>query len=301
MGTSAVRRAGGPEASPAEAAADDPGHTLPDEPIVRIRPSRSWVALNLRDVWGYRELLYLLTWRDVQVRYKQTVMGVAWAVIQPLASMLIFNLFFGRLAKLPSDGIPYPLFAFAGLLPWTFFSNAVTNSGNSLVGSAHLITKVYFPRMIIPAATVGAGLVDLAIAFVLLAGLMAYYGVAVGWGLLMLPVVVALTVVLALGVGLWTSALNVKYRDVRYALPFLTQLWMFASPVIYPASLVPDRWRPVMALNPMTGVIEGYRSSLFGLPFDWPTLGISAAVTLALFTFAAYSFRRMERAFADVV
>jgi lipopolysaccharide transport system permease protein len=301
MGTSAVRRAGGPEASPAEAAADDPGHALPDEPIVRIRPSRSWVALNLRDVWGYRELLYLLTWRDVQVRYKQTVMGVAWAVIQPLASMLIFNLFFGRLAKLPSDGIPYPLFAFAGLLPWTFFSNAVTNSGNSLVGSAHLITKVYFPRMIIPAATVGAGLVDLAIAFVLLAGLMAYYGVAVGWGLLMLPVVVALTVVLALGVGLWTSALNVKYRDVRYALPFLTQLWMFASPVIYPASLVPDRWRPVMALNPMTGVIEGYRSSLFGLPFDWPTLGISAAVTLALFTFAAYSFRRMERAFADVV
>ena len=182
-----------------------------------------------------------------------------------------------------------------------FFSNAVTNSGNSLVGSSHLITKVYFPRMIIPAAAVGAGLVDLAVAFVLLVGLMAYYNVAVGWGLLMLPVVVALTVVLALGVGLWTSALNVKYRDVRYALPFLVQLWMFASPIIYPASIVPEQWRWVLALNPLTGVIEGYRSSLFGLPFDWPTLGFSAAVTAVLFTFAAYSFRRMERAFADVV
>jgi lipopolysaccharide transport system permease protein len=271
-------------------------------PTVRIRPSKGWVALNLNDLWAYRELLYFLTWRDIKVRYKQTALGASWAIIQPLFTMLLFTLFFGKLAKLPSDGIPYPIFAYAGLLPWTFFSNAVTNSGNSLVGSSNLITKVYFPRMIIPGAAVGAGLVDFAIAFVVLVGLMIYYGVALTPSLLALPLLLALTTLLALGVGMWTSALNVKYRDIRYALPFLIQLWMFASPIIYPASLMPQRWRWVLRLNPLTGIIEGYRASLLGrTPFDWPSLGISTVITLAILVYSAYSFRRMERTFADIV
>jgi lipopolysaccharide transport system permease protein len=275
---------------------------LPEEPLVKIRPSRRWVALNLRDLWAYRELLYFLTWRDVKVRYKQTVLGAAWAIIQPLCTMLIFTLFFGKLAKVPSDGIPYPIFAYAGLLPWTFFSNAITSSGNSLVGSSNLITKVYFPRMIIPGAAVGAGLVDFAIAFVILGGLMIYYGVALTWSLLALPLLIALTALLALGVGLWTSALNVKYRDIRYALPFLIQLWMFASPIIYPASLMPQKWRWVLWLNPLTGIIEGYRASLLGrTPLNWSSLAISSVITLALLVYSALEFRRMERTFADVV
>jgi lipopolysaccharide transport system permease protein len=245
--------------------------------------------------------LYFLTWRDVKVRYKQTVLGAAWAVIQPLFTMLIFTLFFGKLANMPSDGIPYPLFAYAALLPWTFFSNAVTNSGNSLVGSANLITKVYFPRMIIPGAAVAAGLVDFTIAFALLVGLMIYYGVGLTASILLLPVLVLLTTLLALGVGMWMSALNVKYRDIRYALPFAIQLWMFGSPIIYPLSMIPAKWQPLFALNPLTGIIEGYRASLFGLAINWPILAISAAATLFILVYAAYTFRRMERTFADVV
>jgi lipopolysaccharide transport system permease protein len=272
-----------------------------DAPLIRIRPSRSWVALDLRDLWAYRELLFFLTWRDVKVRYKQTVLGVAWAVIQPLFTMLIFTLFFGRLAGVPSDGIPYPLFAFAALVPWTFFSNAVTNSGNSLVGNANLISKVYFPRLIVPGSAVGAGLVDFAISFVLLGFMMIFYRQPLSWNLLLLPVLVILLSLLALGVGLWMSALNVKYRDIRYALPFVVQLWMFVTPIIYPASMVPERWRWALALNPLAGIIEGFRASLFGRPIDWQLLGISTAVTLALLTYAAYLFRRLEKSFADVV
>jgi lipopolysaccharide transport system permease protein len=240
-------------------------------------------------------------WRDVKVRYKQTLLGAAWAVIQPLFAMAIFTLFFGRLAGVPSDGIPYPIFAYAGLLPWMFFSNAVTNSGNSLVGSSNLITKVYFPRMIIPAAAVGAGLIDFAIALLILVVLMIYYGIAVSVNLLMFPVLVALTILLALGVGMLMSGLNVKYRDVRHALPFLIQLWMFATPIVYPASLVPGKWRLAYALNPLTGIIEGYRCSLFGRTFDWSSLATSAGITLAILIYSAYSFRRMEKSFADVV
>jgi lipopolysaccharide transport system permease protein len=274
---------------------------LPDRPIVILEPSKFWVALDLRSLWAYRELLYFLTWRDVKVRYKQTVLGAAWAIIQPLLTMLIFTLFFGQLAGVPSDGIPYPIFAYAGLLPWTFFSNAVTNSGNSLVGSSSLITKVYFPRMIIPGAAVTAGLVDFAIAFLVLVALMVYYHIRVsGIVLMMLPLTLLITL-LALGVGMWMSALNVRYRDIRYALPFLIQLWMFASPIIYPVSMLPAKWRWLLALNPLTGIIAGFRASLFGLPLDWQALGISTGITLVLLVYSAFSFRRMEKSFADIV
>ena len=271
--------------------------------MVTIEPSKSWVALNLRDLWAYRELLYFLTWRDVKVRYKQTLLGVAWAIIQPLLTMLISTLIFGRLGGIGAHtgGVPYPIFAYAGLLPWTFFSNAITASGNSLVGSANLITKVYFPRMIIPGAAVAAGLVDFLIAFVLLIGLMLYYKVTLTWNLLLFPGLVFLTTLLAIGVGMWLSALNVKYRDIRFALPFIVQLWMFVSPVFYPASLLPEKWRLAFQLNPLTGIIEGYRSSIFGRPINWTSLGISTFITLILLVYASYSFRRMEKSFADIV
>lgn len=279
----------------------DPHQQLPDAPLVTIKPSRSWVALDLRGLWNYRELLYFLTWRDVKVRYKQTLLGVAWAILQPLATMLIFTLFFGQLAGIPSDGIPYPIFAYAGLLPWTFFSNALTNSGNSLVASSSLITKVYFPRMIIPAAAVAAGLVDFLIAFGLLIGLMIYYKVAVSWAMLMIPVLTVLLAVLALGVGMWMSALNVKYRDIRYALPFVIQLLMFASPLIYPVSMLPPKLRLALTLNPLTGIIEGYRAAVFGRAFDWKAIAVSTVVTLCLLVFSAYFFRKTEKNFADIV
>lgn len=274
---------------------------LPNRPLITIEPSSHWKSLELRTLWAYRELFYFLTWRDVKVRYKQTVLGAAWAIIQPVLTMLIFTVFFGRLAGIPSDDIPYPLFAYAGLLSWTFFSNAINNSGNSLVGSAHLITKVYFPRQLIPAASVAAGLVDFGIAFIPLLALMLYYGVALSWQLLMLPVLVILTTLLALGVGMWLSALNVKYRDVRFALPFLTQIWLYLSPIAYPASMLPAKWRLIYTLNPMTGLIEGYRAALFGRAFDWPALGISTAITLFVLIYAAFAFRSMERNFADIV
>jgi lipopolysaccharide transport system permease protein len=215
--------------------------------------------------------------------------------------MIIFSIFFGKLARLPSDGIPYPLFAYVAILPWTFFSNAVTGSGNSLVGSANLITKVYFPRMIIPAAAVAAGLIDLMIAFGILVILMIYYGIGLTWNLLMAPVLVILTALLAVAVGMWTSALNVKYRDIRHAIPFAIQLLMFATPIIYPISLAPARWRWVFLLNPLARIIEGYRSAFFGRPFDWPALAISAVLTLSLLLYAAFYFRRVERTFADIV
>ena len=277
------------------------GADLLSEPLVRIRPAASWVPLNFKQVWSYRELLYFLMWRDVKVRYKQTVLGAAWAIIQPLFTMLIFTLFFGRLAGVPSDNVPYPVFVYAGLLIWTFFSNALTNSGNSLVGNQNLLTKVYFPRIIIPGATVGAGLVDLAISFLVLIGLMIYYDVGLTWGILLVPVILIFTTILALGVGMWTSALNVKYRDIRFALPFAIQLWMFLSPIIYPSTFVPAKWRWLLTLNPLTGLIDGFRAALFAQRINWATLAISIAITLAILVYAAYVFRRMERSFADIV
>jgi lipopolysaccharide transport system permease protein len=279
----------------------DKAHELPDKPVLIIEPSASWLAFGLRDLWFYRELFYFLIWRDVKVRYKQTVLGAAWVIIQPLVTMLIFTLFFGRLARIPSDNIPYPVFAYAGLLPWTFFANAVTNGANSIVSSSNLITKVYFPRMLIPAAAVAAGLLDFAIASLILVALMVYYGITPTPNLIMFPVLVVLVTLLALAVGMWASALNVKYRDIRYAVPFIIQLWMFASPIIYPLSLVPPKWHWVFALNPMASIIEGFRSSLFGLGFNLKILATSTAVTLAFLVYSAHSFRRMEKSFADLV
>ncbi len=275
------------------------GVLLPDEPVVIIEPRRN--QLNLRDLWQYRDLFYVLTARDVKVRYKQTVLGILWAIIQPLLTMIIFTLFFGRLVGVPSDGFPYALFAYAALVPWTFFSNAVTSSGNSLVGNSSLITKVYFPRMIIPLSAVSAGLVDFAIAFGLLLLLMLFYDIGFSLNFLMLPVLTLLTALLAAGVGMWMSSVNVKYRDVRYALPFLIQIWMFATPIIYPLSLVPEKWRWLLLINPMTGLIEGFRAAIFGKPFDFAALGISTAVILPILFFSLIKFRQMERSFADIV
>lgn len=272
-------------------------YVTPDLPLVRIQPSTSWSKLQPGELWAYRELLYFLVWRDVKVRYKQTVFGAAWALLQPLLLMLIFTFFFSRLAGIKTD-VPYPLFAYAGLLPWVFFAHAVTNSGYSLIVSTNLITKVYFPRLLIPMAAVAACLVDLAIAFVLLVVLMIYYQVGPHVELLLLPLAVALLTLVSFSVGSLLSALNVKYRDIRYVMPFLIQIWMFASPVIYP---VPNRWRWLLALNPLTGIIESFRAAFLGLPTDWPTIAISAAITLVLLFIAVVTFGRMERGFADVI
>ena len=271
------------------------------EPLVVIQPTGSWRLVSLKDLWAYRELLFFLTWRDVKVRYKQTALGAAWAILQPLFMMVIFTIFFGRLAGVDSAGIPYPLFAFAGLVPWTFFANAITASGNSLVGSSNLITKVYFPRLIVPAAAMLAGLVDFALAFLLFIVLMIYYGVAPTAHVLFLPVLIVMTALCALGVGTWMAALNVKYRDVRFALPFLIQLWLFVSSVILPSSALGPKWRWVLMFNPMSGIIEGYRSALFGLPFDWRAIGVAAAITIVVLVYSIYSFARVERSFADII
>jgi lipopolysaccharide transport system permease protein len=267
-----------------------------------IEPKKGWVPIDPREIWDYRELLYFLTKRDIKVRYKQTILGGLWALIQPAFTMIVFTLFFGRLAKVPSDGLPYPIFVYAGLLPWTYFANAVSNSGNSLVGSANLITKVYFPRLMVPASAALAGLLDFFIALFVLGALIIYYQFLPGVGILLFPFLVALTFLCAVGVGLWLSALNVQYRDIRYAIPFLIQIWMFLSPVIYPVSLIKDKYQWLLALNPMGGVIHAYRASLLGhQPIDWPLLGLSALIIVALFLGGLYYFRRMEKVFADVV
>lgn len=275
--------------------------SLPEAPLVVIKPSGSWVNLGLRDLAAYRELLYFLIWRDVKVRYKQTALGIIWVVLQPVLIALIFTIFLGKFARVPSNGLPYPLFVYAGLVFWTFFSGAITSGGQSLVGSSNLITKVYFPRMIIPAAAVGARLIDFGICFLNLIGLMIYYRVGVTGNILMLPIVIILLILLAWAVGMWGAALNVKYRDVSAMLPVLIQLWMFASPIMYPSSIVPARFQWLFKLNPLTGILDGLRSSLFGLPFDWSALAISAAITLSVFLYSAFVFRRMEKSFADIV
>jgi len=273
-----------------------------ETPVIRIEPSRGWVSLQLRELWAYRELTYFLTWRDVKVRYKQTALGALWAILQPLLTMLIFSLFFGRLAKMPSDGIPYPLFVLCGLVPWTFFAYGLNQSSNSLVGNANLIKKVYFPRLAVPLSSILAGAVDFGFAFLLLLGMMAWRRVPISSNILWLPLFFLLAVVTALGVGLWLSALNVEYRDVRHAVPFLVQLWMFGTPIAYPSSLLHEPWRTVFGLNPMVGVVEGFRWSLLGVKTQpGPMIFVSAAVAVVALVTGALYFRRMEKNFADVV
>jgi lipopolysaccharide transport system permease protein len=274
---------------------------LPEYPVVTIQPTRSFSLQKISEIWTYRELLYFLTWRDVKVRYKQTALGAAWAILQPLFMMVIFTIFFGRLAGVATNGIPYPVFALAALVPWTFFANSVTASANSLVGSANLITKVYFPRLIVPTAAMLAALIDFFLSFVLLAVLMVIYRVVPTTQILLLPVLILLTGAFALAVGIWMSALNVKYRDVRFALPFLIQLWLFVSSVIVPSSAVPQKWRWLLWFNPMSGIIEGYRAALFGVPFDWTSLGIALILTILALLYATFSFSRVERSFADII
>jgi len=271
-------------------------------PHTRIEPSKGWISLGLRDLWQYRELLFFLAWRDIKVRYKQTALGAAWAIIQPLFTMLVFTLFFGRLAKVPSDGIPYPLFSYTALLPWQLFAYALTESSNSVVANERLITKVYFPRLVVPLASILTGLVDFVIAFTLVIGMMVWYGVRPTWAILTLPLFVIFTMLTALGVGLWLSALNVQYRDVRYTLTFIVQFWLIASPVAYSSTLVPARWRPFYGLNPMAGVIEGFRWALLGkAQAPGGILWVSVVVVAVVLVGGLYYYRRMEKTFADVV
>lgn len=268
----------------------------------RIEPAHGWVSLRLPELWEYRELLYFFVWRDIKVRYKQTVLGAAWAIIQPVFTMLIFSLFFGHLAKVPSDGIPYAIFTYTALVPWTFFVNGLNLSSNSLVASSNLIKKVYFPRLAIPIATVLSGIVDFGIAFVVLLGMMFYYGFSPTRNLIWLPVFLLLALVTSVGVGLWLSALNVEYRDIRYAVPFITQFWLFATPIAYPSSLLPPPWRILYGLNPMVGVVEGFRWALLGTnTAPGAIFAASAFAATIMLVTGAFYFRRMEKTFADVV
>jgi len=288
----------------AGAAAAARGHAVSDAGArwVTIEPPRGALQLGMRELWEHRELLYFLTWRDIKVRYKQTALGVAWAVLQPLATMAVFSLFFGRLARMPSEGVPYPLFAFTALVPWTFFANGLTQAANSVVLNQNLVTKIYFPRLAIPVATVLAGAVDFALAFLLVVLLMIYYGVPVSPRMLWIVPYSVLALATALGVGFWLAALNVQYRDVRYTVPFLVQLWLFATPIAYPSTLLSEPWRTVYGVNPMVGVVEGFRWALLGTGTGpGAMVGVSAIVALLLMVSGAIYFRRMEQTFADVV
>lgn len=276
--------------------------TQPTLPVTVIQPRKGWIPVDFRELWEYRELLYFFTWRDIKVRYKQTILGASWAVLQPLLTMLVFSLFFGRLGKMPSDDVPYPLFSYAGLVPWTFFSNGITQTSNSMVSSANLLRKIYFPRLVVPAASILAGLVDFFISFSVLIVLMAYFGYLPTVNSLWLPALLLLAICTALGVGLWLAALNVQFRDVRHTVGFLTQFWLFATPIAYSSSLLPEKWRVFYALNPMVGVVEGFRWALLGTDTaPGPMIAVSTAVALVLLASGALYFRRMERTFADLV
>ena len=266
-----------------------------------IEPKGKLAGFQFRELWHYRELLRFLVVRDIKVRYKQTVLGGLWAILQPFMNMVVFTIFFGHLAKIPSDGLPYPIFVYTALLPWQFFSNGIGSSGNSLVANSNLISKVYFPRMIIPAASLGAGCLDFIIAFVLLLAMMIYYGIFPGGAIFLFPFLMALVALAALGVGMILAALNVAYRDFRYVIPFLVQFWLFATPVIYPASLVPHQWRWLINLNPMAGLITGIRSSLLNLPVSWSDIWLSGTISVGLFVIGIVYFKKMERRFADII
>jgi len=274
---------------------------LPDEPLIKIRAERSWAVVDLREIWIHRELLYFLIWRELKARYKQTVLGVSWVILQPLLMTLVFTVFLGKLVGVPTGNVPYPLFLYAGLLPWTFFSNAVSSGSYSLVASSQMITKVYFPRIILPAAAVGVRLSDFLVASVVLIVLMRYYGIPIGWPLLVAPLLVIHVTLLALALSACLSALNVRYRDTATALPVMLQLWMFASPIVYSGAIVPARWRWLYDLNPLTGIVEGFRSALLGIPFNRSALLVSVLITIILLVGSLFAFRRMEDDFADIV
>ncbi len=268
-----------------------------------ISHQKGLISINFRELWAFRELLYFLAWRDIKVKYKQTALGAAWAILQPFLTMIVFSILFGKLAKVPSDGIPYPIFVYAGLLPWNYFSSALNSSGNSLVASSNLITKVYFPRLIIPASASLAGLLDFLIASVILIAMMFFYHFTPNvLGIVMIPVLVFMTFIVAVGCGLWLSALNVEYRDFQYVIPFLVQLWMFVTPVIYPVTLLPDKYRWLLSLNPMGGIIEAFRAAtLRHQPFNWNLLLISSGIGILIFISGLLYFRKVERSFADVI
>lgn len=276
-------------------------HHLPEKPLVLNTSEGGAALLTFREFWLYRELLHFLTWRDIKVRYKQTVMGAAWAILQPLSIVLIFAIFFGMFVGVPTDGLPFLIFYYCGILPWTFFANGVSTSSMSLIGNANLINKVYFPRIFIPTAVVAASLIDLLIASMILLGLVLYYGFNPTWQLLLLPGYLLLTVVLTLGLGILTAALTVKYRDVRHALPFVLQLWMFLTPIIYPLSVVPERWRYLLFINPLTGIVEGMRLALLGRPLGLLPLAQTVLIVLGVLGSGLYAFRRVERGMADVI
>ena len=301
--TTAIKESSARKAGPKETLVQTPERESDrGRPTLLICPSRGWAALDLADLWQYRELIYFLTWRDIKVRYKQTVLGGAWAILQPFLTMVVFSVIFGRLAGIPSDGLPYPIFAYCALLPWQLFAHALTESSNSLVANERLITKVYFPRLVIPISAVLAGLLDFLVAFVVLIGMMMYYHIQPTAAVWTVPLFLLLAVGAALGVGLWLSALNVQYRDVRYTIPFLTQFWLFLTPVAYPSTLVPVSWRALYGLNPMAGVVEGFRWALLGKT-EGPgaLLAVSVAITIVILVGGLYYFRRMEKTFADVV
>lgn len=273
-----------------------------DNQVTLIKPSTGWAALDLKDLWTYRELVYFMTWRDLKVRYKQTVLGASWAVLQPFLTMVVFSIFFGGLAQVPSDNVPYPIFSYTALLPWTLFSKALLDASKSLVSSSHIITKIYFPRIILPLATILAGIVDFLIAFVVLLGMMAYYRVTPTVHIWTLPFFLVLALGTAVGVGLWLSALNVLYRDINYATHFITQFWMFITPIVYSASMIPDQWRLIYSLNPMAGVVNGFRWALLGVGSP-PGLDLLVSVTVAIILLISglLFFKRTERLFADMV
>jgi len=273
-----------------------------DIDLTLIEPSQGWIRINFRELWRYRELLFFLAWRDIKVRYKQTILGASWAVLQPLFTMVVFSVFFGGLAKVPSDGLPYPIFSFSALVPWQFFANGITQSSNSLVASANLIKKVYFPRLVVPISAVISGVVDFGIAFLVLLGMMFYFGIKPTIAVFWLPLLLLLALVTSLGVGLWLTAMNVQFRDVRYAVPFLVQAWMFATPIAYPSSLLEEPWRTLYGINPMVGVVEGFRWALLGTgTAPGPIILVSALVSVSLLISGLFYFRRMEKSFADVV
>ena len=273
-----------------------------DLPRTRRQPSTGWARPKFRELWKFRELLYFFAWRDIKVRYKQTIMGVLWAIIQPLFSMVIFSLFFGRLANVPSDGVPYPIFSYTGLVPWIFFANALAQASNSLVVNANMIKKIYFPRLALPIAAVLAGVIDFILAFIVLLGIMLFYRMVPTVNVIWLPFFSLLALVTSLGVSLWLSAINVQFRDVRYTIPFIIQSWLFLTPIAYPSSSIPEPWRTIYGLNPMAGVVEGFRWALLGTDTaPGPMTMVSAGVALVLFISGAFYFRRMEQSFADVL